>query len=494
MINSKTKTRGQTSAIELVLIIPVIIAAVIVFILLVPNYSYTAGSEVNTFTLNAMAQSLLEYIITSPGNPPNWGLATQLSSFGLAVPNQPYHLDPFKVMALEYWGFANGYLPSNLQGYCSTSQVGKGFANYLNQHGINYLAISWYWLLLPIGNKAWPLSYTEVKQMLGLGSNYEFMLIIQPVLNITARLNGTILYVNVTSNGELVSDASVNIQGLIIDGNINDINPSCEKTSQNPLKIECNTPPSITKCAAITQNPLILECNATSITDSYGTATITLPVIYHSNNTYFMLITASIGGLQDYTYYQYPSQTTPLLTVGIIPNSTNYNSVVFVDPHVVSNCLYNAGLISNPGQSALGLRIVAVYRSLYGYTFESLNFTLNPGKGAHSYPIPCTLLAQLKSNPYSTCYWNLPNTPLLLIVNVIRNSQGQAGQVPLAQSIIVPYGLYPNYLLSNGPIVFGRSIEDAPVGVARALVYIGDSAYYITLYLYYGGNVFGAAG
>jgi len=26
--------------------------------------------------------------------------------------------------------------------------------------------------------------------------------------------------------------------------------------------------------------------------------------------------------------------------------------------------------------------------------------------------------------------------------------------------------------------------------VARALVYIGDSAYYITLYLYYGGNVF----
>jgi len=137
---------------------------------------------------------------------------------------------------------------------------------------------------------------------------------------------------------------------------------------------------------------------------------------------------------------------------------------------------------------------VAVYRSLYGYTFESLNFTLNPGNGSKSYPLPCVLLAQLKSNPYSTCYWNLPNTPMLLIVNVIRNSQGQAGQVPLAQSIIVPYGLYPNYLLSNGPIVFGRSIEDAPVGVARALVYIGDSAYYITLYLYYRGNVFGAAG
>jgi hypothetical protein len=167
MINSKTKTRGQTSAIELVLIIPVIIAAIIVFILLVPNYSYTAGSEVNTFQLNAMAQSLLQYIITNPGNPLNWGLANKPKSFGLAMPNQPYHLDPFKVMALEYWGFANGYLPSNLQGYCSTSQVGIGFANYLNQHGINYLAISGYWLLLPIGNKTWPLSYTYVKQMLG---------------------------------------------------------------------------------------------------------------------------------------------------------------------------------------------------------------------------------------------------------------------------------------------------------------------------------------
>jgi len=80
MINSKTKTRGQTSAIELVLIIPVIIAAVIVFILLVPNYSYTAGSEVNTYQLNAMAQSLLQYIITNPGNPLNWGLANKPSN------------------------------------------------------------------------------------------------------------------------------------------------------------------------------------------------------------------------------------------------------------------------------------------------------------------------------------------------------------------------------------------------------------------------------
>jgi hypothetical protein len=471
-----SNNKGQTSAIELVLIIPVIIAAIIVFILLVPNYSYTAGSEVNTFQLNAMAQSLLEYIITNPGNPPNWGLnASQLSSFGLAMPNQPYHLDPFKVMALEYWGFANGYLPSNLQGYCNTSQVATGFANYLNQHGINYLAISWYWLLLPIGNKAWPLSYTEVKQMLGLGSNYEFMLIIQPVLNITViGLNGTSMYVKVTSSisGEPVGNASVSVQYFISDQGGDDL-------------VQTNSSYTV-----ISQKPLLINGTASSTTNASGVAVITLPVVFDSDNTYFMLITASIGGLQDYAYYQYPSIIIPLLTVGVLPNGTVYNSIVFVDPHVVSNCLYNTGLLPNPGATALGLRIVAVYKTLYGYTFESLNFTLNPGKGAHSYPIPCTLLAQSQSRDYSTCYWNLPNTPLLLIVNVVRNSQGQAGQVPLAQSIIVPYGLYPNYLLSNGPIVFGRSIEDAPVGVARALVYIGDSAYYITLYLYYGGNVF----
>jgi hypothetical protein len=468
MINSKTTTKGQSSAIELVLIIPVIIAAIIVFILLVPNYSYSAGSEVNTFQLNAMAQSLLQYIITNPGNPQNWGLANKPSSFGLAMPNQPYHLDPFKVMALEYWGFSNGYLPSNLQGYCNTSQVATGFANYLNQLGINYLAINGYWLLLPIGNKTWLLDYTEVKEMLGLGSNYEFMLIIQPVLNISVvgfpPPQGSFnLYVKVTSNGQPVVDATVKVQYFIV-----------SQGASQKLSITNGT--------------------TSSITNSSGIAVITLPVAYNSNNTYFMLITASIGGLQDYAYFQYPSQITPLLTVGILPNSTNYNSVVFVDPHVVSNCLLNSGLLPSPSASALGLRIVAVYRSLYGYTFESLNFTLNPGKGAHSYPIPCSLLAQSQSRDYSACYWNLPNTPMLLIINIVRNSQGQAGQVPLAQSIIVPYGLYPNYLLSNGPIVFGRSIEDAPVGVARALVYIGDSAYYITLYLYYGGNVFGAAG
>jgi len=492
MINSKTKTKGQTSAIELVLIIPVIVAAIIVFILLVPNYSYTAGSEVNTYQLNAMAQSLLEYIITNPGNPPNWGLnASHLSSFGLAMPNQPYHLDPFKVMALEYWDFANGYLPNNLVNKCSTSQiakeakdqVGKGFADYLNQHGINNLTISGYWLLLPVINKSQLLNYTEVKQLLGLNRSkydiYDFMLVIQPVLNITAKLNGTTLYVNVTSNGEPVSNASVSIQGLIADENGDDL----ENAYTNSLS---------TKCTVIMQNPLILKCNATTTTDSNGIAAIPLPVSFDSDNTYFILITASIGGIQDYAYYQYPSQTTPLLLVGIIPNGANYNSIIFVDPHVVEDCLYNSGLLANPGQSALGLRIVAVYRSLYGYTFESLNFTLNPGKGAGSYPVSCTSLAQSQSNQYSTCYWNLPDTPTLLIIDVVRNSQGQ--QVPLAQLIVVPYGLYPNYLLGDKPIIFGKSVKNAPVGVARALVYIGDSAYYITLYLYYGGNVFGPMG
>ncbi len=45
--------------------------------------------------------------------------------------------------------------------------------------------------------------------------------------------------------------------------------------------------------------------------------------------------------------------------------------------------------------------------------------------------------------------------------------------------------------MNNGPIVFGESIKYAEVGTATSLVYIGgDSAYYATLYLYYGGNAF----
>ncbi|WP_446752515.1 hypothetical protein [Vulcanisaeta sp. JCM 16161] len=70
MPNPRPGTHGQSSAIEVALIVPVIIAAIIIFVFLVPNYSYSAGSEVDTFQLNAMAQSLLQYIITNPGNPP----------------------------------------------------------------------------------------------------------------------------------------------------------------------------------------------------------------------------------------------------------------------------------------------------------------------------------------------------------------------------------------------------------------------------------------
>ncbi|MGC8543078.1 MAG: hypothetical protein ACP5NQ_03975 [Vulcanisaeta sp.] len=78
---------------------------------------------------------------------------------------------------------------------------------------------------------------------------------------------------------------------------------------------------------------------------------------------------------------------------------------------------------------------------------------------------------------------------MLLIVNVVRNSRGQSNTVPLTQTVIVPYGMYPNYLMGNGSIVFGKSIRYTPVGVTTALVYIGVSAYYVVLYLYYGGNV-----
>ncbi len=158
---------------------------------------------------------------------------------------------------------------------------------------------------------------------------------------------------------------------------------------------------------------------------------------------------------------------------------------------VLRNCLSSIGVLQNPGSSALGLRIIAVYRSLYGYSFESLNFTLNPNGGSHSYPIPCSVLALSNASDYSTCYWNLPNTPMILIANVVRNSQGQSPGVPIAQTVVIPYGLWPNYLVGNGPIIFGKSIKYAPVGTARALVYIGDSAYYVTLYLYYRGNVYG---
>nr|KJR72569.1 MAG: hypothetical protein TU36_01265 [Vulcanisaeta sp. AZ3] len=113
-----------------------------------------------------------------------------------------------------------------------------------------------------------------------------------------------------------------------------------------------------------------------------------------------------------------------------------------------------------------------------------------------SYPsVPCqSLTTSQKSNNYADCYWALPQTPMLLIAFVTRNSQGQAGQVPLSQVLIIPYGMLPEYYLSNREIIFGQKTTYTPVSVAKALVYIGDSAYYAKLYLYYGGNAFGPLG
>ena len=494
---------GQSSAIELVLILSVILASIVIFLLLIPNYSYSAGSEVNMFQLNAMAQSLLQYIVTSPGNPIYWGLnASQITSFGLAEPNQPYHLDPFKVMALVYWDYVNGLVPSPVlaNNSCLLSQIsGVGFRKYLSQYGIGAISISNSWLFIPSTPTGWLINYDEVKELLGLGGDYDFMLVITPVLNITVTgfppsgPGGFNLYIRVLGYGSdsPVSGASVSIQYFITDQAGNDL--ACQYgilTPCTPAPSTVSLPNSLT-FTIIISNPLVIEGSETSMTNASGVAAFTLPMAYDGDNTYFLIITASIGGLSDYTYYQYPAQSVPLLTVGILPSGSNYNSVIFVDPHILRNCLSNIGVLQNPGSSALGLRIIAVYRSLYGYSFESLNFTLNPGGGSHSYPIPCSVLALSNANDYSTCYWNLPNTPMILIANVVRNSQGQSPGVPITQTVIIPYGSWPNYLMDNGPIVFGKSIKYAPVSTARALVYIGDSAYYITLYLYYKGDVYG---
>jgi len=83
---------------------------------------------------------------------------------------------------------------------------------------------------------------------------------------------------------------------------------------------------------------------------------------------------------------------------------------------------------------------------------------------------------------------------MLLIAFVTRNSQSTSCNTPLTQIIAIPYGMLPEYYLSNREIIFGYSEKYAPVGTAKSIVYIGDSAYYVTLYLYYGGNVFGPMG
>ncbi len=165
---------------------PVIIIAAIVFIALIPNYSYSAGSEVNTFQLNAMAQSLLQYIVTSPGNPPNWGglNASQLAAFGLSQPSQPYNLDPFKVLALTYWDYQNGINPlpppSGTTAICQIPQSSNGFFGYLNSLNITSLYITDYFILIPKNLARASLNYTNIKKILGLGSNYDFKLVIYP--------------------------------------------------------------------------------------------------------------------------------------------------------------------------------------------------------------------------------------------------------------------------------------------------------------------------
>ncbi len=180
-----------------------------------------------------MAQSLLQYVVTNPGNPPNWGLnASQLAAFGLAQPNQPNHLDPFKVMALVYWDYANGLVPrSELSGYCTLGQIsGNGFRDYLNQSGVYALSITGNWLFMPGTYTPWLINYTEVKEMLGLGSNYEFELVITPVMNISVvnfpptpgSFNLVIRVVN-SMGGTPISGAEVSIQYFAIDQAGNDL-------------------------------------------------------------------------------------------------------------------------------------------------------------------------------------------------------------------------------------------------------------------------------
>jgi hypothetical protein len=310
MINSKTTIRGQSSAIELVLIIPVIIAAIIVFILLVPNYSYSAGSEVNTFQLNAMAQSLLEYIITNPGNPPNWGLnASQLSSFGLAVPNQPYHLDPFKVLELAYWELAN-YNQSSLA-VCYANQTATGFQQFLSQYGITGLYNSFNWVLTPTAPTYWLLNYTAVKQMLGLGRNYNLMLVIYPVFRVKiVPINGTQLatfLINVTKfdTGQPVPNATVYVSYIAISFSSNN--------KEN-----------------------IVVGNVTGITSSSGSFVFTINMTPSSTSFYYIDAYASLGGLGDHGLY-FNSTNNPLLSVVILPspNASNINWVIFAHPHVL---------------------------------------------------------------------------------------------------------------------------------------------------------------
>jgi hypothetical protein len=83
---------------------------------------------------------------------------------------------------------------------------------------------------------------------------------------------------------------------------------------------------------------------------------------------------------------------------------------------------------------------------------------------------------------------------MLLLVWIQRNSQGQSNSVPTSQLLIIPYGYNPEYYLTGRTIIFGRAVKYAPTGVAQGLVYIGNAAYLVKLYLYYRGNAYGGLG
>ena len=511
---------GQASAVEAIIVVVVFILALVLVLRLLPGYIRTTGGEINNLQLNAMAQSLLTYIVTNPGNPPNWGLnATGLLSFGLAEEGQLYDLDPFKVLQLVYWDYANnvsGALsPSNLQGYCNLSQISStGFQQYLSQYNVSYISLtsSWLFTIAKPTKAPWIISYSHVKQLLGLGNSYDFLIIITPLLNVTVNPlsfnpGSFYVYIKVTNyaNAQPVVNASVTLNYFAIDENGNDL--ACNYT--NMLQSVGGPPPPCTPAphgtplpppssfTIIQYNPgLVIQGTSTGVTNASGVARLTLPIAYDGDNYYYFVTYVSVSGLGDYSYYQYPSTgQAPLLVAGLLPvlNGTG-NSIVFADPHLFTNCLLNQGLITNPGQSALGLRIIAVFKSEYGYTFRSINFTINPGRGSNSYPVPCSYLSSINTPNYAACYWNLPSTPMLLLVWIQRNSQGQSNSVPTSQLLIIPYGYNPEYYLTDRTIIFGRAVKYAPTGVAQGLVYIGNAAYLVKLYLYYRGNAYGGLG
>ena len=501
MLNSKSRARGQTSAIEVALIMPIIIIAIIIFLTLAPNYSYSAGSEINTFQLNAMAQSLLQYIITNPGNPSDWGLnASGLAAFGLAEPNYPYHLDPFKVLALAYWDYQNLINPlpppSGETALCTVPPSTSGFFGYLNSLNITSLYITDYFIIVPMGLGNALLNYATIKEMLGLSNNYDFKLVIYPVFNVTVinnTLTNTITVIVTkfyTNPPQPVPNATVQITYTIMYYN------NLGNNKFNFAICTGTSPPETTSNNGIaTFSMANLNCSNT-----IGNLTVNHPYINNASSIYIDAY-ASISGIGDHGYLIWPNNITiPLLMVMILPNSTNINSIFFIDPSVFNTtCLENIYNIT--GKRSLGLRVMAIYKSVYGYVFQETNFTLNPANGnsQQSYPVPCTTTYPGNGNPNSgqknsVCYWNLPSSPMFLIVTVYRNSQGQSSIIPKSQILIIPYGISPQVYLSNRAIVFGKTIKDAPVGTATALVYIGDSAYYATLYLYYGGNQFGPMG